>query len=181
MPEDRGFGPRSPRRITARRSDVMTPSRPHVVLSGKPAEESRKRHDGPLALSVLYMIQCGTKATNDRQATDRDPCRLLPHGRRHRANPGVAAKPAAGRPAGDRDRPRHSAIRLAGRDAPLCRSLGGGLWEVRSFLPSRRIARLVFFVHVGRIGVVHGFIKKTQKTPPEDIALARKRMQEMRT
>ena len=62
---------------------------------------------------------------------------------------------------------------------PLCRSLGGGLWEVRSNLPSRRIARLLFFVHEGRIGVVHGFIKKTQRTPPEDLALARQRMQEM--
>jgi len=62
---------------------------------------------------------------------------------------------------------------------PLCRSLGGGLWEVRSNLPSRRIARLLFFVHEVRIGVVHGFIKKTQRTPPEDLALARQRMQEM--
>ena len=63
---------------------------------------------------------------------------------------------------------------------PLCRSLGSGLWEVRSSLPSRRIARLLFFVHQGRIGVVHGFIKRTQKTPPEDLALARQRMKEMR-
>jgi phage-related protein len=62
---------------------------------------------------------------------------------------------------------------------PLCRSLGGGLWEVRSNLPSRRIARLLFFVHQGRIGIVHGFVKKTQRTPPEDLALARQRMQEM--
>ena len=29
---------------------------------------------------------------------------------------------------------------------PLCRPLGRGLWEVRSALPSRRIARLLFFV-----------------------------------
>jgi len=63
---------------------------------------------------------------------------------------------------------------------PLCRALGGGLWEVRSVLPSRRIARLLFFVHAGRIGVVHGFIKKTQKTPPDDLDLARKRMKEMK-
>jgi phage-related protein len=62
---------------------------------------------------------------------------------------------------------------------PLCRSLGAGLWEVRSNLSSNRIARLVFFVAKGRIGVVHGFIKKTQKTPPADIALAQKRMKEM--
>jgi phage-related protein len=62
---------------------------------------------------------------------------------------------------------------------PLCRSLGQGLWEVRSALPSRRIARLLFFVHENRIGVVHGFIKKTQKTPAGDLDLARRRMKEM--
>jgi phage-related protein len=58
--------------------------------------------------------------------------------------------------------------------------LGGGLWEVRTTLPSRRIARLVFFVDDGRIGVVHGFIKKTQKTPADDLEIARKRMKEMK-
>ena len=63
---------------------------------------------------------------------------------------------------------------------PLCRPLGDGLWEVRSRLPSRRIARLLFFVHEGRIGVVHGFIKKTQKTPADNLDLARRRMKEMR-
>jgi phage-related protein len=63
---------------------------------------------------------------------------------------------------------------------PLCRSLGGGLWEVRTTLPSRRIARLIFFIDDGRIGVVHGFIKKTQKTPTADLELARNRMKEMK-
>src|SRR5438105_9408949 len=48
---------------------------------------------------------------------------------------------------------------------PLCRSLGSGLWEVRSNLPSRRIARVLFFVHEGRIGVVHGFVKKDPTNP----------------
>ena len=46
---------------------------------------------------------------------------------------------------------------------PLCRPLGDGLWEVRSPLPSSRIARLLFFVHRRRIGVVHGFIKKNSE------------------
>jgi len=64
---------------------------------------------------------------------------------------------------------------------PLCRSLGGGLWEVRSTLPSRRIARILFCVHEGRIGIVHGFIKQTRKTPRNEIELARKRMKEMTT
>ena len=61
---------------------------------------------------------------------------------------------------------------------PLCRSLGDGLWELRSNLPSRRISRLIFFVEDGEIYVVHGFIKKTQKTPPEDIAFATRRLKE---
>jgi phage-related protein len=62
---------------------------------------------------------------------------------------------------------------------PLCRSLKSGLWELRSQLPGNRIARVLFFVHGGRIGVVHGFVKKTQRTPDDVLALARKRMKEM--
>jgi phage-related protein len=62
---------------------------------------------------------------------------------------------------------------------PLCRSLGDGLWEVRSSLSSKREARLLFFFEEGRIGIVHGFLKKTQKTPLGEIALAKKRMREM--
>jgi antitoxin HicB len=38
---------------------------------------------------------------------------------------------------------------------------------------------LLYFVEGHRIGVVHGFVKKTQKTPADDLALARRRMKEM--
>jgi phage-related protein len=61
---------------------------------------------------------------------------------------------------------------------PLCRALGDGLWEVRTSLPSSRIARVLFSAQQGRILVLHGFIKKTQKTPPDDLALARRRNRE---
>jgi phage-related protein len=61
---------------------------------------------------------------------------------------------------------------------PLCRPLGGGLWEVRSDLPSGRIARVLFCFTGGRILALHGFIKKTQKTPQGDLELARKRKRE---
>lgn len=57
---------------------------------------------------------------------------------------------------------------------PLVGSLGDGIWEVRSRLPSR-IARTLFFVHEEEIILLHGFIKKTQQTPKEDKALALKR------
>lgn len=61
---------------------------------------------------------------------------------------------------------------------PLCRSLGNGLWEVRSDLYGHRIARVLFIVSGERIVAVHGFIKKTQKTPDADLALARRRRRE---
>lgn len=61
---------------------------------------------------------------------------------------------------------------------PLCRALGDGLWEVRTSLPSGRIARVLFSVQQGCILVLQGFIKKTQKTPPDDLALARRRNRE---
>ena len=62
---------------------------------------------------------------------------------------------------------------------PLCRSLGNGLWEIRSNLPSRRIARVIFCIAKGRMVLLHGFIKKTQKTPQVDIGLAKKRKKEI--
>jgi phage-related protein len=62
---------------------------------------------------------------------------------------------------------------------PLVRSLKNGLWEIRSTLPSRRIARLIICFHDNKIVALHGFIKKTQKMPLEDIDVARQRMREV--
>jgi phage-related protein len=62
---------------------------------------------------------------------------------------------------------------------PLVRSLKDGLWEVRSTLPSRRIARLILCFHGNKIVALHGFIKKTKRTPFEDIEVARQRMREV--
>lgn len=56
--------------------------------------------------------------------------------------------------------------------------MGDGLREVRTSLPSNRIARVLFCVMRERIVVLHGFIKKTQKTPDEELTLARKRKKE---
>jgi phage-related protein len=62
---------------------------------------------------------------------------------------------------------------------PLCRPLGEGLWDVRCALPSRRIARVLFCLVKGELILLHGFVKKTQKTPLRDLALARKRQKEI--
>lgn len=57
---------------------------------------------------------------------------------------------------------------------PLVRPLGSGLHEIRTRLPSRRIARTIFFVSDrGFLVLLHGFIKKTQKLAPADLALAK--------
>jgi len=62
---------------------------------------------------------------------------------------------------------------------PLCRPLGRGLWEVRTELPSKRTARVLLCVYREHFVALHGFIKKTRKTPDEDLALARARQKEL--
>lgn len=58
---------------------------------------------------------------------------------------------------------------------PTCRPMGKGLYEVRSNLPSGKIARVLFCIYEENMVLLHGFIKKTQKTPAQDLALALKR------
>lgn len=62
---------------------------------------------------------------------------------------------------------------------PLIRKLEADLWEVRSRLPNR-IARVIFTVEGNRMVLLHGFIKKSQKTPVEDLQLARQRLKTLR-
>lgn len=57
---------------------------------------------------------------------------------------------------------------------PVVRKLDTGLWEVRSRL-DRRISRILFTVHGDTMVLLHGFIKKSQKTPNEDLQLAKDR------
>ena len=62
---------------------------------------------------------------------------------------------------------------------PLVDNLGDGLWEVRSRL-NNRIARTLFAVVDEEIVLLHGFIKKTQKTPKHELDLAAKRRSQLR-
>jgi phage-related protein len=58
---------------------------------------------------------------------------------------------------------------------PACKPLGHGIHEVRSNLAQNRIARVLFYIDkMGRMVLLHGFIKKTRKTPDEDLDLARR-------
>ncbi len=63
---------------------------------------------------------------------------------------------------------------------PVCRPLGDGLWEVRSNLPSSRIARILFCFTEGRLLALHAFIKTTQKTPAAELQLGRQRKREFK-
>ena len=60
---------------------------------------------------------------------------------------------------------------------PLVRAMGEGLWEVRSNIRDGGIARVLFCVEHRQMILLHGFVKKTQKTPQRDLDLALKRKQ----
>lgn len=61
---------------------------------------------------------------------------------------------------------------------PLCRSMGQGLYEIRSSISAGRIARVMFFVGGQEMVLLHGFVKKTSKTPKTEMDVAVKRMKD---
>ena len=58
---------------------------------------------------------------------------------------------------------------------PLVRKLAKGLWEIRVRLPDS-IARVLFTAADRQMILLHGFIKKSQKTPQDDLELAKTRL-----
>ncbi|MFI5298862.1 MAG: type II toxin-antitoxin system RelE/ParE family toxin [Polyangiales bacterium] len=60
---------------------------------------------------------------------------------------------------------------------PLVGSLGDGLWEVRSTYEKVEY-RTVFYLDGSTMVLVHGFQKRTQRTPTRDLDLARQRKAE---
>ena len=62
---------------------------------------------------------------------------------------------------------------------PLCKPLSDGLCEIRTQLPTGRIARVLVCFYRGHLVALHGLIKKTRKTPDEDLGVARKRKKEL--
>lgn len=58
---------------------------------------------------------------------------------------------------------------------PLVRKLDKDLWEVRSDLNNKEISRVLFTVINAIMVLLHGFIKKSQKTPPNDLKIAKDR------
>ena len=56
-----------------------------------------------------------------------------------------------------------------------------GLYEIRSNVSSRRIARVLFVIVGSKMVLLHGFIKKTQKTPAKELNIAVARMKEVQS
>jgi phage-related protein len=61
---------------------------------------------------------------------------------------------------------------------PLVRKLEPHLWEVRCRI-TNGIARVIFTVSDNNIVLLHGFIKKSQKTPQTELDTARKRLAQL--
>lgn len=62
---------------------------------------------------------------------------------------------------------------------PLVRHVDGEIWEIRCRL-SGGIARILFVLEGNTMILIHGFIKKQQKTPKPDLDLARTRVKQLR-
>lgn len=62
---------------------------------------------------------------------------------------------------------------------PLVRKMSKNLWEVRIHLESR-IARVLFTVNGSAMVLLHGFIKKSNSTPADDLALAKNRLKQVK-
>jgi phage-related protein len=62
---------------------------------------------------------------------------------------------------------------------PTCRSLGRGLWEVRSIISGSHAARVPFCIADDRLVLLHGLVKKSEKTSDRDMALARSRLKDV--
>lgn len=58
---------------------------------------------------------------------------------------------------------------------PTCEAMGDGIFQTRTDLSSNRIARVFFCVEEGHMYLLHSIIKKTPRTPPDDLEVARKR------
>ncbi|RLB62712.1 MAG: type II toxin-antitoxin system RelE/ParE family toxin [Deltaproteobacteria bacterium] len=63
---------------------------------------------------------------------------------------------------------------------PLARKLSNNLWELRSRLKTG-IARTFFTMHVRKLVLLHGFVKKSQKTPAKELAIAKRRLNKLRS
>lgn len=59
---------------------------------------------------------------------------------------------------------------------PVCKKLESGLYEVRTELSGKRIARVIFSIDGNSMVLLDGFIKKQQKTPKRHLETARKRL-----
>ena len=61
---------------------------------------------------------------------------------------------------------------------PLVRKMEKDLWEIRSHLENR-ISRVLFTVVGGQMVLLHAFIKKSERTPQQDLEIAKVRKNQL--
>ena len=155
----------------------------HYVREKPMPSGGRERRD---VFSVPYAVHfiCGGKAENDAGSRTRTTCIGGPD----RRVPAIFFRTESG---GEPLREWLKSLqpedrKLIGEDIktvefgwpigmPVCRSLGDGICEIRTHLTQGRIARVLFYIDAKRrMVLLHGFVKKTQKTPLNDLELARR-------
>jgi phage-related protein len=126
----------------------------HIWYTPRMVEEALERRD-PVLRVVFYRTATGNEPVREwLKSLGREDCRTV----------GQDVKTAQyGWPLG----------------MPLIRKLEPGLWEVRSHI-AQGIGRVIFTVEGGVMVLLHGFVKKTQKTPPGDLKVARQRLATLR-
>lgn len=97
--------------------------------------------------------------------------------------PGTGASAGSGPPTSNvrRRQKRRRDTELFGPDLgmPHTRAMGGGLFELR-IKAAEGIARVFYCTVIDRrIVFLHQFVKKSDKTPPKELEIARRRMKEV--
>lgn len=63
---------------------------------------------------------------------------------------------------------------------PLARKMSADLWELRSRIEAG-IARTFFTLYQNKLVLLHGFVKKSKKTPSNELATAKRRLSKLRS
>lgn len=150
---------------------------PGLAIIHSSKENPPERRFGWFKSGVSYIVR--PKGQN-RGARDRDTRGVLPLSHRRRTSSGLVAGFAGRRPARDRGGFGLGTSRLAGRDAvvpPTERRIMGG---PATIYPAAASPACCSSCTKTGSGWCTGSSRKPRKTPPGDLELARKRMQEMK-
>lgn len=62
---------------------------------------------------------------------------------------------------------------------PQVSKIDANMWELRSKISDKRISRIFFTIIFDKMILLHGIVKKSQKTPKQDLEFARGRLKKI--